>query len=373
MRPRMVRVPLIAFILLVLSFALAYPCTTFVLRQGNRIIFGRNLDWITGTGLMMTNPRGLEKTALGDPSDKPIKWVSKFGSITFNQVGRELPYGGMNEAGLVVEHMTLDETVYPSRDDRCSIGACQWIQFQLDNFSTIDGVLSSDTLLRIVDAGSKFHFLICDRSGHVAVIEFLHGKMVSHTGKDLPVAVLANSTYEQSIACYQSHGDTRSNGSLYNFCTAAQQIQRGNSSSPDSSIAYAFGVLDAVRQGLSTKWSIVYDITTMKIYFKVFETPTLVGERKIFVRPPGEAFVKTVDFAQFGFSCGTTTKVLDLDYDREGTVNQDFTDYSYGTNREFISKAFAFFKAWGIGIQLKEEQIDYLARYPESSKCIKEE
>jgi len=31
------------------------------------------------------------------------------GSVTFNQVGRDLPYGGINEAGLVVEHMTLEK------------------------------------------------------------------------------------------------------------------------------------------------------------------------------------------------------------------------------------------------------------------------
>ena len=33
----------------------------------------------------------------------PASWVSKYGSVTFNQYGRELPTGGMNEAGLVVE------------------------------------------------------------------------------------------------------------------------------------------------------------------------------------------------------------------------------------------------------------------------------
>ena len=83
----------------------------------------------------MVNPRNLEKVALVITSEKPVKWVSKFGSITFNQMGREVPFGGINESGLVVEHMALDEVVFPSKDNRYVIRAFQWIQFQLDNYS----------------------------------------------------------------------------------------------------------------------------------------------------------------------------------------------------------------------------------------------
>lgn len=191
MKRRKPHIPLVVCFLAILTSSVAYPCTTFILRQGNKIIFGRNLDWYSGTGLLIVNPRNLEKVAIVKPSEKAVKWVSKFGSITFNQIGRELPFGGINESGLVVEHMTLDETVYPSKDNRYAVGAFQWIQFQLDNYSTIEEVINSDTFLRIED-NSKIHFLICDRSGNSAAIEFLKGKMVCLTGKDLPVQVLLN-------------------------------------------------------------------------------------------------------------------------------------------------------------------------------------
>jgi choloylglycine hydrolase len=349
----------------------AYPCTTFILRQRNQLVFGRNLDWITGTGLVMMNPRNLEKVALVNPSEQPVKWISKFGSITFNQVGRDLPYGGINESGLVVEHMTLDKTVYPSKDHRSAIGACQWIQFQLDNYSTIEEVMSSDTLLRIVDAGSKFHYFICDRFGHAVTIEFLHGKMVCHTDKNLPVQVLANSTYEESLNCYKNNGDTQSDRSLYNFCTAAQQTDHADTSADDSNIDYAFRTLKMVSQGIFTKWSIVYDITNMMIYFKVYETPTIVGEKKIFLKqPPYNPLMKIVDFKGVEFDCSKPAKVLDLDCNHEGIVNQYLANYTTDINKEFISKAFTFFKGWGINIELKETEIDYLAKYPESFKCV---
>jgi penicillin V acylase-like amidase (Ntn superfamily) len=239
-------------ILIIFNFSTIHPCTTFVLQRENSIIFGRNLDWFSGTGLAIVNPRNLEKIALVDSSQNPIKWVAKYGSITFNQIGRELPFGGINVAGLVVEHMTLDKTVYPSRDDRYPISAYQWIQFQLDNYSTIEEVISSDTLLRIEDTSVKIHFLICDRFGHAAVIEFLDGKMVCRTGKDLPVRALANSTYDESMKSYNNSGSMSSDLSLANFCSAAKHINRINFSNNNSIIDYAFNTLKSVSQGIFT-------------------------------------------------------------------------------------------------------------------------
>lgn len=350
-----------------------YPCTTFVLHQDNKIVFGRNLDWITGTGLIMTNPRNIQKTALIAPSEKAIKWISKYGSMTFNQIGRDLPYGGINEAGLVIEHMTLEETKYPVKDDRFEISANQWIQFQLDNYSTIDEVISSDSLLRIVDATSKYHFLICDRFGNVATIEFLDGKMVSNTQNSVSIPVLANSTYSSSLECYNTKGNTDSNRSLYNFNTAAHNIQKNKKSSSDSIVNDAFDILKSVSQGLGTKWSIVYDITDMRIYFKIFETPTIVGEQKIFLKKQGQAEMKFVDFKNFDFNCSKDVKVLNLNANFSGAVDNQFIDYSTKINKEYIAEAFKFFKDWGFNLNIGTEQIDYLAKYPESFICLKKE
>ena len=318
----------------------------------------------------MVNPRNLEKVALVNPSEKPVKWVSKFGSITFNQIGRELPFGGINESGLVVEHMTLEETVYPSKDNRYAIGAFQWIQFQLDNYSTIEEVINSDSFLRIED-NSKIHFLICDRFGNSATIEFLNGKMVCHTGKDLPVRALANSTYEESVSCYNNNCDTQSNPSLYHFCTAAKQTNHVDPLTDDSTIDYAFRTLNMVSQVLFTKWSIVYDITNMRIYFKVFETPIIDGEKKIFMKqPPYDPITKVIDFKELDFNCSDMVKVFDINGNQDKVVNQYFIPYSTDINKEFIDKAFTFYKGWGLNIEPKEDELDSLAKYPESFKCV---
>lgn len=366
----------IAFFTIILSSLIpfiVYPCTTFVLHHGNDIVFGRNLDWITGSGLIITNPRNVKKIALVDPTEKTIEWISKYGSMTFNQIGRDLPYGGINETGLVVEHMTLEQTQYPIKDDRYAISANQWIQFQLDNYSTIAEVVSSDTLLRIVDATSKYHFLICDRLGNVATIEFLDGKMVSHIQNSLPIPALANSTYDISLECYKTDGNTDSNRSLYNFSTAAHKIQENKKSSNDSIVNDAFEILKSVNQGLGTKWSIVYDITNMRIYFKIFETPTIVGEQKIFMKQPGQAEMKFIDFKNFDFNCSKNVKVLNLNENSSGAVDNQFINYSTEINKEYITEAFTFFKDWGFNLNIGVEQIDYLAKYPESFICREKE
>jgi choloylglycine hydrolase len=349
---------------------LIYSCTTFVLKNDRNLLFGRNLDWYIGTGLLITNQRNLEKIALVDSIENPIKWISKYGSITFNQVGRDLPYGGMNETGLVVEHMSLSTTKYPAKDNRQSIQACQWIQYQLDNCATIEEVINTDKFLRIVDKTSLFHFLICDSSGNIAVIEFLNGGMVVNTGDHLPITVLANSVYEESITSFSRNESTSSDRSLYNFCTAANKIKNYSSNKFNDDIDYSFEILKSVAQGVGTKWSIVYDIKNLKVYFKVFETPTLIDNQKIFLKEEGSAKIKIVDLKEFDFNCSSSPFVIDLEIDKEGLLNSYFTEYTTDINKKIIFKTFNYFKQFGFLNEISEKELNYLAEYPESFNCI---
>ena len=119
---------------LLTSFSFVFngnTCTTFFLNKNGQLIFGRNYDWVTETGMVNTNLRGVQKTSLS--KEKTIQWISKYGSITFNQYGKEFPTGGMNEKGLVVELMWLDESKFPSPDARLALNVLQWIQYDLDN------------------------------------------------------------------------------------------------------------------------------------------------------------------------------------------------------------------------------------------------
>src|SRR5450432_235264 len=95
-----------------------FACTTFFINKNGELIFGRNYDWVSDAGLVCTNLKGLYKTSLKTRNDNTISWVSKYGSITFNQYGKEFPTGGMNETGLVVELMWAAGSQYPKPDNR---------------------------------------------------------------------------------------------------------------------------------------------------------------------------------------------------------------------------------------------------------------
>lgn len=351
----------ILIFLLFLTFFYSGPlldgCTTFCLKDGKNLVFGRNYDWMIGTGLVIVNKRNLIKRADVDPPEKPVEWVSKYGSITFNQYGKEYPTGGMNEAGLVVEQMMLPKTRYSSSDDRLAIRELAWIQYQLDNFSSVSEVVESDSNLRIVVDSIPLHFLISDRSGQVASIEFIDGKTVFHTADDLPVEVLANSTYDESLEYLRKHKDfggtkeiPSSISSLSRFVRAAYMVRQYSDSQAENIVDYAFDILESVSQKKGTKWSIVYDIKNLTIHFKTYDMPR----------------IKTVNLKDFDFSCQTPSRVIDIDADKSGDVSSYFVEYSTEINRKLIGESFkntAFLKS------IPKEELDHVASFSESFHC----
>lgn len=257
-----------------------FCCTTFVLKgPDGKISFGRNLDFPVGEGHIHINYRNMVKTTYIAAPEKPMTWVSKYGSVTFNQAGREFPYGGMNEAGLVIEQMWLQEAKYPAADDRYGMNELQWMQYQLDNSASVKYVIDSDSLVRITYMPTSFlHFLVSDASGDVATIEYLDGKMVVHRGEQLPYSVLANCIYENSLE-YKSSKDKKE-GKQYNdwtenssgrFVTAVSMIEAYRGS--EDRIDYSYSILESAAQPGGTKWSIVYDISNKVIYYRTELNP----------------------------------------------------------------------------------------------------
>lgn len=290
------------FLCLLLSGGSAWPCTTFVLKGKGRVYFGRNLDWFWEDGLVLVNPRGIEKSAFLMTPGTPAKWRSKYGSITFNQFGQELPFGGMNEAGLVVENMWLDETKFAPGDARAALNLLQWIQYHLDTCRSVAEVLATDTSVRIESppaalAGlARIHYFVCDAKGDCATIEFLNGQRIVHRGATLPCRALANSTYEESVANLRPNpaSGTRNDdqSSLARFSRAAARAEAYKPSKPAEERNYAFETLDNVKQGDFTVWQIVYDLKGRNIDFRTRSNPQL---RKL--------SLKKLDFSRGAAQC----------------------------------------------------------------------
>ena len=130
-------------------------------------------------GFWVVNQRKINKTAYIplDDQDSSISWVSQYGSITMNAFHLDIPLGGINETGLVLEHLALEGSKFPEKDKRNAITPFQWIQYQLDNYSTVDEVIKSESFLRISPWIFVFlHFLVCDAQGDMVIIEYQENK-----------------------------------------------------------------------------------------------------------------------------------------------------------------------------------------------------
>src|SRR4030042_3047298 len=156
-------------------------CTAFVMRGGGAVLWAKNLDWPVGEGLIFVNKRDVIKEAFGGSGSAALRWTSKYGSVTFNQFGREFPFGGINEAGLDIEELSV-QAEYPPPDGRPSLNGLQWIQYHLDTCRSTKEVLKSAPGLRISKRLFGLHYLIADRKGNVAVVECNDGQLAPYSG-----------------------------------------------------------------------------------------------------------------------------------------------------------------------------------------------
>jgi penicillin V acylase-like amidase (Ntn superfamily) len=324
----------LAIALTFLFSSLAFSCTTFVLESGRHIYLGRNLDWDWDEGFVIVNPRNIEKRAFV-AAENAARWTSKYGSVTFNQFGREMPFGGMNEAGLVVENMWLDDTKYPSADGRPEINMLQWIQYQLDNCRTVKEVIATDKKVRLENTPvrARIHYLVCDARGNSATIEFLNGTMHVHQGRDLRYQALANDTYERSQAALRANaslGDLSKpmpdQNSIARFCRAAARAKGFKpGKSPAQDVAYAFETLEQVRQGNYTAWQVVYDISARQIHFR---TRSNTQNRRVDLKP-------------LNFACNRPIQFADIQSNASLSGALTFHDFVETDHRNFLNKFYA--------------------------------
>lgn len=324
-------------LLLVIGLVLeSFSCTTFVIQDENTLVFGRNLDWVSDNGLIVVNKKGVKKRAIVFPPDQPAVWTSKFGSVTFNQFGKEFPYGGINEKGLVVEIMVVSGK-YPKQDQRKAVNELQWVQYQLDNYETIEEVISSNEVIRISKISQDIHFLVCDSAGKVAVIEFMNGKQVAYTGDDLKYPVLENSNYKTSLWNCENNKKCR-------FKTAVNMIEKYESD--QNAIDYSFEILEEVK--LDGSWSIVYDIKNKRVHFK-----TASNQSKRLFR-----------LDEFDFGCESDHLVYDLRENHERDITQHFKTYSRELQKEKFDDGLKT-----NGLYLPSAIYEQFVNYPEQCEC----
>lgn len=347
---------IIALVVLVLYAPFGFACTTFLLSKDGQHYFGRNYDWVTGNGMVLVNARGLAKTSLPTGNGPQISWVSEFGSVTFNQYGKENPMGGMNEKGLVVELMWLEGTQYPKEDTRAALDVLQWVQYQLDCNETVEEVVQSDKKVRIANRGNTpLHYLVADATGAAATIEFLNGKIVVHRGSDLPYPVLTNTVYADAL---KRTGDPAQNNnrrftdnSVERFATACAMVTKYKDPATEAApVDYAFSILNNVAQGDFTRWSIVYDISNKGIHFITHNR----RERK------------SLSFRDLNFSCINPPIAFPLTSSVSGNIGPSMKAITAAENRAILEQSV---QESSRILNISKEEVDKVAAYFSSAKC----
>jgi penicillin V acylase-like amidase (Ntn superfamily) len=341
---------------LLVSFSIAgdsFSCTTFCLLGQNHMAIGKSYDWSKEQGMLVINKRDVKKSALQlAKQDIPLKWKSIYGSVTFNQYGRELPNAGMNEKGLVVEVMQLDKSTSTAGSDR-AVNESQFVQYLLDSADSVDQAVRLAKQVNWHKILVPLHYMICDRNGSCSVLEFMNGGLVvSQQGGRAP-KVLTNHPYDVSVQHLSKFvgfgGDTpipSGSGSLDRFVRASDLVRRNQGIDGVHDLANAARtILTSVNNQL-TKWQIVYQPSSMTIDFR---TVTFSNW-------------KSFSMEYLDFDCQTDVKVWSL---LNNSVQQDGTNwksYTADENEKLVRSS--------LGTTLPSVVVQMAISLPETTTCV---
>jgi penicillin V acylase-like amidase (Ntn superfamily)/uncharacterized protein (DUF2141 family) len=313
-------------------------CTAFMWQNSDKnVMVFKNYDWHQEPAYIITNTASIAKQAF-PTGTSPLYWTSKYSSVTVNQYGKEFPIEGMNEVGLVVQTLILPEANYSVDDKKQSINELQFIQYQLDNFRTVDEVVKNLEKISVIPITATVHYFVVDKSGDAAVIDYLEGKLVVSRKNDKNYMTIANSPYPQSSSYWADNQRlVSSRHSLNRFCSV-QNILQNTKADETMSIEKGMETLASAAVS-STQWSTAYDVKNKQFYFK---TASQKG-------------VKHLDLTKLDFSASF---YLPLIYESEKEVSPMFRPLIAEKNLDLLKKTMSHVVVYQIN-----NNLEYLNEY----------
>jgi len=184
------------FVLLLGIYPDNQACTTFALKNQDGLYVAKNLDWDMGSGYFFINERGESRTLL---EGTDLSWRARYRSLTFNQLGKDFPLGGMNEKGLVVEELNMPPTTWVPDSAKTPVNEFQLVQYLLDNCSSVEGVKLALDRLQLKPLFQALHYFIADRQGNILVAECNGREFIYHDPGQSGIPVLSNNLYQESL------------------------------------------------------------------------------------------------------------------------------------------------------------------------------
>lgn len=277
----------------VLSMPTADACTIFQSDVDTQI--AHNVDWFkvlpNVKGMVVLNPARLYKRAelYGFP-EVLAEWISKYKSMTFSIAGAEFPVAGFNEKKLFMAVLMLNGTKYPLDEDRPialrrkALSTKQFVQYNLDNSSSVEEVIASIDKVRPFSPNLQMHYFVCDSTRSCAVIQYLKtpdGKSETKvfTQGTLPQAILTNSSYSRSLESLKTCdllACKEMDNSLWRFDSAA--IMKPAAGGGREFPSLGSEVLNYVAQAdndLITRFQLIYDPERSTIHVRKGHGPEI--------------------------------------------------------------------------------------------------
>ena len=318
-------------------------CTTFILGTGTAKLLAENYDYPSGHGLIATNLRGSIKENGREPGEAVLRWCVQYGSVTFNSFSLELPVSGMNEAGLVVALMWHDNGDYGDDQAFARLLPLQWIQYQLDNYQSIDEVIGGLNSVRPKNEGVPLHYLLLDAHGDCLLVEFVDGELVTYKNPEYPI--LSNSTYSLCLetAKLEPANKVETNTSSLGVFATLYRLFAANKEIP-SQPSTCFDWLKAVSQPTwadlpfpwednrdgdgeenkaTTVWSIVFDPKSKVIHYKTHMNQA----------------VQKISLKDMNFNSEADYQVVDISGKTGDNMDNVFVPYSKDINLNIIHKS----------------------------------
>ena len=322
----------LAIFALILNDLSSNACSSFMLKNKFGHIYGHNLN-IGGKmpGMIFINKSSTPKNGytwaqltsnvkLSKPS---LEWTSKYGSLSFNAFGREFPDGGMNEKGLFIWEMTGKST-FDTISNRPRLFMAQWMQYQLDNFKSVEEVLQNISSLGI--DGWNWHFFVADKQGKSAGIEFVNGTTYINTESNMPIPLMGNGRYSEDLSFlkeFEGFGGhlkiDENDSNLPGFVKAARMINTDDDKG--NLVDYGFDILGKLSS--KAKWSVIFDVENMELYFKT----------------NAHQNVKQISMASIDFSPNSSVKILNIQNEElMGDVTTHLKDFNQEDHIKLIKE-----------------------------------
>lgn len=331
---------LMFFLLSLVISSDAFCCSAFLMKGKNYSVVGFNENWKSMPGMVVINKRNVDKINLswnflvsdGHYQEPRMAWTSKYGSVSFNLLGMDLPCFGVNEKGLFIVELYLDKTFSSPDSLRPEMFWAQWIQYQLDNFSSVNELVKNLKTTPVIDWWPTFpgsHFFVSDRKGNTAAVELINGRFQVSYEKSMSVPVLCNSPYQEELKkmkTFQPFGGTErlnTDPMSWNdrFSKAANFMKMYNPEKGISPVPYAFNILDSIRPG---QWQMVADIRNNVVYFR-----SDLGKN-----------VKSIDISKCDFSPEARSRYIDINSSLQGDVTPLLGFLTPEINDGYVIKGF---------------------------------